>query len=227
MKSLASVFLVLLLTDCASTSYINDKVKPVRGDLRGMVYDLDRVPVPQVTVRLEGTEQTAKTDVHGHFLLPDVPFGTVHLVLDKAQYETYQWTLEFGEVSQVVYVQMADAPQLFDAAADALEQRQWDQTRQLLDRAQLLEPDSPMAALLGALLASRQGKPAEGVALLEAFLVRWPRYPVLELAAADLYERELKDPVQALVHLEAVQALRYDPEVDLRIRALKGGGKGE
>lgn len=223
MRWLASVLvLALVLGGCASTNYINDRIKPVKGDLRGMVYDLDRRPVAQATVVLAGQEIGTATDIHGHFVLADVPFGTVSLILQKPGYEPHPWSFEFGEVSQVAYVQLANAPQLFDAAADALEQREWDRAASLLQRGAALEPDSAEGVLLSALLATRQDRAAEGLALLEAYLLRFPRHFILELAAADIAERELKDLTKALAHLERAQTLRYDPEVDLRVRALKG-----
>lgn len=54
------------------------------GDTKisGLVLDNSNIPIPGVTVRVEGTTRQGVTDEEGQFLIDSVPVGPLHLVVD-------------------------------------------------------------------------------------------------------------------------------------------------
>src|SRR3989304_8152620 len=54
------------------------------GDTKisGVVLDNSNNPIPNVTMRVEGTTREAKTDATGQFVVSNVPVGPVHLIAD-------------------------------------------------------------------------------------------------------------------------------------------------
>jgi hypothetical protein len=225
MKWFTSLALGALLVGCASSPALTDHASTEPTTLRGMVYDLDRVPVTGakvvVSAGLWNLEST--TDIHGRFAIPSVSLGTLHLTLTKSGYETVEWQLLFSESSQVVYVQMSNVDQLYEAAVDALDRGEWQVAARFLDRADKLQVPGATSVFLRATLLSRLGNDAEAAASLETFF--GPRQPVLavELFLGDLYERHLQQPAQALVHLKRVLQMKDDPEVADRVARLETG----
>lgn len=55
---------------------------PGNTKISGVVLDNSNTPIPNVTVRVEGTSREAKTDANGHFVIDNVPVGPVHLIAD-------------------------------------------------------------------------------------------------------------------------------------------------
>jgi hypothetical protein len=223
MKWFTSIVLGCLVLGCASTPALSDHGAAEPTTLRGMVYDLDRIPVTGAKVvvsaglsRLEST-----TDIHGRFAIPEVTLGSVVLTFTKSGYETFEWPLLFTESSQVVYVQMANGDQLYEAAVDALDRKEWQDARRFLDRADKLQPPGPTAVFLRACLESGLGNDRWAAESLEGYF--GPRDPVLavELFLGDLYERRLDQPAQALTHLKRVLQLKDDPEVATRVTQLE------
>ncbi|MDH5526462.1 MAG: carboxypeptidase regulatory-like domain-containing protein [Nitrospirota bacterium] len=50
--------------------------------ISGVVLDNTNVPIPDVTVRVEGTTREAVTDAEGQFILNNAPVGPIHLIVD-------------------------------------------------------------------------------------------------------------------------------------------------
>ena len=55
---------------------------PGKTSISGVVLDNQDHPLPKVTVRVEGTNREAKTNVQGQFKITEVPVGPVHLIAD-------------------------------------------------------------------------------------------------------------------------------------------------
>lgn len=55
---------------------------PGATKITGVVLDNSNKPIPNVTMRVEGTTREAKTDTNGQFIINSVPVGPVHLIAD-------------------------------------------------------------------------------------------------------------------------------------------------
>lgn len=223
MKWFTSIVFGCLVLGCASTPALSDHGATEPTTLRGMVYDLDRVPVTgaRVVVSAGLSRRESTTDIHGRFAIPEVALGSVVLSFTKAGYETFEWPLLFTESSQVVYVQMANGDQLYEAAVDALDRKEWQEAGRSLDRADKLQAPGSTSVFLRACLLSRLGNDLAAAESLERYF--GPREPVLavELFLGDLYERRLDKPALALAHFKRVLQLKDDPEVAVRVAHLE------
>ena len=55
---------------------------PGNTQISGVVLDNSNNPIPNVTIRVEGTTREALTDANGQFVVSNVPVGPVHLIAD-------------------------------------------------------------------------------------------------------------------------------------------------
>jgi hypothetical protein len=55
---------------------------PGQTSVSGVVLDNQDKPLPEVTVRVEGTTRQAKTNAQGQFKVTEVPVGPIHLIVD-------------------------------------------------------------------------------------------------------------------------------------------------
>ncbi len=217
------VAVALLDVACASTDTGFSATKAV---LRGMVYNTDRLPVADVTVSLmqDGKPvQTALSDIHGRYALPDVVFRSVTLQFTKDGYEPVTWTFAFKVPTQIVYVQMSNLNELLDKAADGVQKRDWSLTAASLERVRKLDPQNRIASFLEAQVLTRQGKPEAAASTLEKLASEDEPSLAVELALADLYQGKLNQPDKALVHLRKAIALQDDADVRARIELLEKG----
>lgn len=222
MKWRTEVFILaaLALTGCASGPPSD------RSPLLGMVYNMDRAPVGDVSVRLlrDGKPMgMALTDIRGRFSLPDVSFGSITLEFTKETYETASWTFRFLGPSQVIYMKMENGDQLLDEAGDAIEKRDWASASGFLDRVDKLVPHSRETQYLRSIILTDQGKPAEAATILETLSSGAASYAV-ELALADLYQYKLGDDAKALTHLKRALTLKDDVDVEKRVAELQAAG---
>ena len=230
MKSLArrlscaglALFSLVWMVSCASEK--SEGFTSTGAVLRGMVYDENRTPVSDVDVSWVGKDATvksARSDVHGRYLIPEVAFGQVTLHFAKQDYEPVDWTFSFESPMQVVYVRMVDLSGLLDDVADSIQKRDWAAASSLLDRIHKLQPDNRVAAYLKAVLLARQGNPELAAALLEKLSAEKGTSFAIELTLADLYQYKLAQPDKALLHLKAALAIQDDIDVENRISALE------
>jgi hypothetical protein len=214
------VLMSILLAACAS-SPISD-----RSPLLGMVYNTDRLPVNDVTVRLiHGNQELQRTltDIRGRFNLSSVQFGPVTLEFTKDGYEPVVWPLRFQGPSQVVYMKLENSDELLAEAGDAVEKRDWVAASGFLDRVEKLVPHSKVTAYLRGIMLSDQGKPAEAASFLEELSGGGSASFALELTLADLYQYKLADPAKALQHLKRALELKRDVDVEKRITEFSTG----
>ncbi len=211
---------VLALTGCASAPPSD------RSPLLGMVYNMDRAPVGDVSVRLLRDGKPlgmALTDIRGRFSLPDVPFGPITLEFTKDTYEPTVWTFRFLGPSQVIYMKMENGDQLLEEAGGSIEKRDWTAASGFLDRVDKLVPHSRETQYLRAVILSDQGRPSDAAALLETLSSGAASYSV-ELALADLYQYKLGDSAKALAHLKRALTFKGDVDVEKRVADLQTAG---
>jgi|GEM_PF-4758530 len=210
------------ITGCASNK--ESLPNSTSAVLRGMVYNEDRMPVLDMKVswiEAGSTTETTLTDIHGRYLIPDVPYGTVTLRFEKDHYEPLLWTFTFDGPTQVVYVKMANLDELLDEAADNIQKKNWTSAASYLDRVRKIEPDNSIAVFLEAEMLSGQGSPGQAAALLEGLSSGKDSSFTVELALADLYQYKLAQPDSALLHLKKALMIQHDVDIENRISALE------
>jgi tetratricopeptide (TPR) repeat protein len=192
--------------------------------LRGMAYNEDRMPVQDANVEwmIDGKiAKSAKTDIHGRYLIPDVALGPVSLRFEKPGYENLDWSFAFEKPTQVVYAQMANLNELLDNAADLIERRDWNAAASFLIRAKKLDGENIVAIYLGAEIRSRQGDHDGAAAMLEKLSAEKSPSFAVELSLAALYQDKLQQPDKALIHLKKALTIQDDIDVENRIASLE------
>jgi len=206
--------LLILLVGCTSTPL--SKINHVEGDLKGMIYDLDRQPLADASVEVVGRGPAPViTDLHGRFGLGPVAFGPLSLRVSKAGYESLNWQFRFFEGSQVMYLQLASTDQLLSRAAAALEKREWRDFQNNLDRAKALDPQSLQAEILEATGLELRGRAGEALQLLESRPADQPILAV-ELLLGDLYD-QTGHRDQALIHWKKALEIKEDAAVRAKV----------
>lgn len=207
----------VILWGCATSPLV--KPSSGRGELRGMVYDLERQPVSDTTIELtiDGKATLRITDLHGRFGFAETPFGIVSVRIAKPGYEPFVWEFRYNDAAQVLYIQLASADQLLEAAAQSLEQRNWLEFDDFLARARAAGPQNQQTLVLEATGLERRGRLQEALKLL---LDTEPPQPSLawELLTAQIAHR-LGQRDTAVEHWQRALAIREDP----RVRALISG----
>jgi len=211
----AIAFLSALLLASCGTLGSNDSKPPFYG----MVYDRDNQPVQNAVVVLDGKE-TAATDVNGRFALANLDPGVYEVELRKEGYEPLSTSVEYFSPTQVLYVKMTSRDQLLSQAETAIAERRWQEASDLVDRADLVDPDNPATLFLRAVVLFRRGQPEEARAILEGLLARDYREPSIHLFLADILQYRLSDPEGAVSQLREFLRLRYDPVVEERLKGM-------
>jgi hypothetical protein len=71
---------VELLAGFSATAFL--AAEPGKTSVSGIVLDNQDKPIPGVTVRIENTDRTAKTNQQGQFTIEQAPVGPVHIIVD-------------------------------------------------------------------------------------------------------------------------------------------------
>jgi hypothetical protein len=126
--------------------------------LVGVVVDTVGRPVPGAEVRLD-LVRTQHTAMNGRFTFHGVRRGTRELIVSREGFERATLELEFTDRREIAYVRMVSRARLIERMVAALERDQLHRAASLLARARAVEEPrtDPDVALLGALLAYRQG----------------------------------------------------------------------
>lgn len=223
--ALLAVAMAGTLLACATAPRLPTKAEG--AVLRGMVFDEERQPVVDAEVSAtsgDGVVSTAITDLQGHFVLPELAFGSVSLRVKKEGFEPVSWSFGFRDPTQVAYVRMADVSELLDDAAKNIEDGDWKAAADNLARARAVDAANPVAAYLEALALDRQGRSAEAAESLEGLGAERPVLAI-ELLLADIYQYRLDEPARALDHLKKALAIAYDSDIQDRIAKLQGDGR--
>ncbi|THB65364.1 MAG: carboxypeptidase regulatory-like domain-containing protein, partial [Spirochaetaceae bacterium] len=130
--------LIFFLAGCITAE--DDPTSFVSAPLRGMVYDEKGQGVFGVSIRLIDNEEkefvAVESDIHGRFTMPDVKRGTYHVELEKAGFEKIQKDLAFVNRTQIFYARMISWRGLLDVAVMEMENGQYEQAHQLINRAE-------------------------------------------------------------------------------------------
>jgi hypothetical protein len=208
-----------MLLSCATM-----KTSETAADLLGMVYNTDRAPVQDALVELiinDKVTATTKTDIKGHFTLPNVAFGDIRLRLTNENYETLDWSFVFSSPTQIVYAKLTNINELLDEAAQHIHLREWAPANDCLTRIYAVSPQNVIAHYLEAVLIDRQGSPERAALLLEDLCAGGEASFTIELTAADIYQNELGQPKKALEHLRRAIKIKDDLDIEERIALLE------
>ncbi len=205
--------ILAILVSCAG-------VGAARGEppLNGMIYDFEGLPVQGATIEVDG--KTTASDVNGRFALAGLPMGQHRLVSKRDGYETIETEIDYSDVTQVVYIKMISADQLLARAEKALDRKDWRDAEEMLRRNEAVRGANPAAGYLRAVFDFRRGDCRAAADRLEGLLAGGSKDPFVQLFLADLYQYRLNESERAAARLAGFLALRYDPDVERRLRSI-------
>jgi len=210
----------LAASACASSDR-STRGGPSGASLNGMVYDYENRPVADAEIRIDG-HLRARSDINGRFSLGELPFGKYAVEVGREGCERVSFAVTYGDPTQIIYVKLYSAKQLLSAAEKEMEKRNWAEAQAYLGRMEAIGADDPAARYLRAVLSFRRGQAKEAKGLLEALLADGYDEAYVHLFLADLCQYSFSDPRGAAAQLEKYLKARYDPDVERRLRELRG-----
>jgi tetratricopeptide (TPR) repeat protein len=218
-KAALLLLLPILLCSCATkdkTTVYDFQAAP----LFGMIYDHDNTPCSNVRTRIDGTDGPV-SDINGRFIVQSLSRGEHHIVFTKEGYETESLTFQFLNINQVLYVRMISFEQLLEKVEDAIEYQRWEEGEELLQRAEQIKQNNPLARYLHAILLKEKGNAEKAVKILLGILHSGFKGPYVYLALGDLYQYRLQNIPEAARYLEEYLELEVNREVQKRLEELK------
>jgi tetratricopeptide (TPR) repeat protein len=216
----ASALVAALLAVSCASQHAGDSLAFDAAPLFGMVYDGENQPCAGVRLTVDGREGPL-SDARGRFVVPGLARGEHRIVARKDGYEDLAVSLAFLARTDVLHLRMTSFDQLLGMAQEALRDTRCDDAEAYLSRAERLDPVDAVLRYLFALHAWKTGQFAAAVGHLNAIVSDGGKQPAVLLFLADLYERNLGDRGKAIESLEAYLELRSDPDVELRLEALR------
>lgn len=211
---------VCTLLSC-STTRVNDPRSFSAAPLYGMIYDLDNRPVAKALLTIDG-KRGPNSDVTGRFVVPSLARGSHEIVAEKEGYETLRISLSFLDDTQVLYLQICSQQQLLSLAGDKIEEMEWGEAHAYLRRAAAVDETDPVYRFITAILDLHLNQPREAEKTLLSLLATGYEKPAIYLFLADLHQFLLEKPEEAANDLRRYLALRSDPQVQKRLKALEG-----
>jgi len=160
------IILLVLFSSCQN-------IKPIKrlsneGFMYAMIYDYENTPVAGVAVYLDG-KLIVESDIQGRFVFEKMKSGTYSVKLVKKGYEVLEETFKYDPM-QVLYFKMVSASQLLVTAETALDNGEFADAENLLNRALLLEPNRPDVLFLKSIISYLQKRDKEAVEILEGLI---------------------------------------------------------
>jgi tetratricopeptide (TPR) repeat protein len=216
--------LLLLCLLPGLTACLSDKAVRAQefdeAPLFGMVYDFENEPCADALIRVDG-EDSVRTDIDGRFVIHELSQGRHHIEVLKDGYEPHSLDFNFLNRTQALYLRVVSANQLLRQAEAAMENLNYSNAVDLLDRVLNIDPENPVALYLRGLYLVQMRRDEEAVLMLEGLIERGHREPAIYLTLADLYEFRLSDRDRARQYLEQYLRLERDPDVQKRLEALE------
>ena len=184
-----------------------------------MLYDAAHRPCPGARVCLDGRQEVI-SDSFGRFVLRDVPRGTHEVVIQKPGYERRSESIDFENVSQVLYVRLESSQQLALRAESALVRKDYAEADSLLRRARTVDSEGVLPRYLLSVLSLRQRRYQESKEQLLDLLAAGVEAPAVYLLLSDLYRAHLGRPDVALSTLRRGLQRTGDETLRLRLEEL-------
>lgn len=215
------VFLFFILCSCISGPSSTDKF--LLAPLNGKIFDYDNLPCSGVLVTVNNTMKV-KSDINGRFFIPSLAKGSHNFVLTKENYEVLEFTFDFINKNQVLWIKMISLDQLIRQIEAKLDEKDWDEAQKLIVKAQKINPEHSIVLYLASILYINTKDFDKALELLLKITEFGENEPVVYLTIADIYQYNLEDPVKALKYLEKYVSLKYDETADKRIEDLRKPG---
>lgn len=216
---------MIIVAASVSSCKTAPKTGATAGALQGVVFDLDKTPVPGALIEMRGTDGDFKatTDAQGRFSIPGIEPGEYEMNFSKEMYETSDRTVAIAGFAEVLYLQAASYWQLLDAALSALGRKELGEAEEYLQRAKAIQDESATSLFLDGVLAEKHGNYTVAISELERAVEIDPHSAYSWLYLADLYERSGAEVEKILRALDAYLDLRDDPAAAERKRRLAKG----
>jgi predicted Zn-dependent protease len=212
-----AAIMVLFLFSCASGPVSKNKTQA----LYGMIYDRSNRPVSNVSIYIDG-KYRASSDIQGHFTIPEIkPKAQYAVSAKKTDYETVDMTIAYTDPSHVLYINMLSGDQLLTEAGEAIRDKKWHEAASLLSRARDAGANHSSTQFLRSILAWKREQYGEALSILTALTETERNAPYLYLFIADISQYHTGDTTQAKASLKKFLELRYDSDVEKRLRALE------
>jgi tetratricopeptide (TPR) repeat protein len=154
---------IILLASCQ----IGKPIKRLsnEGFMYAMIYDYENTPVTGVMVQLN-RRKIADSDIQGRFILERMKKGEYKIKLTKKGYETFEEVFRYDPL-QVLYFKMINASQLLVLAETALDNTEFANAENYVNRALLLEPNRSDILFLKSIICFLQSRNTEAAGILE------------------------------------------------------------
>ncbi len=185
-----------------------------------MVYNYDNQPCSGALVMIDENEGP-RTDINGRFVIQSVSKGKHQITVTKDGYEKLDFSFEFLNKSQVLYLRMISFNQLLNEIEKSIENRNWKEGEKLIERAEKMKENDPVELYLKAILLKEKGDVEDSVDTLLNILDLGYNEPYVYLALADIYQYRLNNPAEAIKYIEEYLKLKRNSEVQERLIKLK------
>lgn len=148
----------VLLLACSFIIISCATVKPFKGisDLHGYVYDFYEKPVGGCEIYID-SEHRATTDSYGRFVVKNLKYGSYRLETKVLDYEAYSGDVLFVDQTHIVFIKILDIESIYSAIEDALIQKEYTKTDELIFRALKTNPQDINALMYLAVLRFYEG----------------------------------------------------------------------
>jgi len=160
------LLLLFLFTSCQNAKPI--KRLSNEGFMYAMIYDNENTPVSGVSVYLNG-KLIVESDIQGRFVLEKMKDGVYSVKLIKKGYESLEETFKYDPM-QVLYFKMINASQLLAMAETALDNNEFSDAENHLNRALILEPNRPDILFLKSITFFLQKRNNDAIVILEGLI---------------------------------------------------------
>jgi len=217
-KILIVVLPVILICSCVTGPSSTDKF--LFAPLNGKIFDYDNLPCSGVLVTVNKITKV-KSDINGRFVVPSLAKGKHKFVLKKDGYETLEFTFEFLNSNQILWLKMTSLDQLIRQIEHKFDENAWDEVENLIARANKIEQDNPVVLYLTAVLYIHNTWYENAIEVLEKVIEKDTEEPIIYLTLADIYQYNVDNPAKALEMLEKYVALQYNEKAYSRIANLR------
>jgi predicted Zn-dependent protease len=116
---------------------------------------------------------------------------------------------------------MISLDQLMKLIENSLDDNEFYEAEKLIQRAKTIEPNNPVLLYLHALLFIETERFEDAVTQLKQIIENKHGEPMIYLTLADIYQKYLDDPAQALQYLEKYAVYNVDDTIKKRMEYLR------
>ncbi len=225
-KTYFAIFILsLMILSCKSAPEGDFKL----SNLPGMIYDADNRPCGKVLISAWGDNKKGEeellyivtSDINGRFTIPKLDRGHYRITAEKENFESIELDFYYSSRLEVLYLKIFSQKQILNLATEALNERRFGKVEGYLERSGEVNPNDPYFLYLKAIFLYEKKNFSEALIPLEKIVEQGYKFPYVHLLIADIFEYELKQPENALIHLNEYINLIEDSEIILRIKELE------